>query len=67
MVMDATFKFYLDFTPEQALSLTKELMQEVKKVNGTFVTLWHNETWSEHGAWKGWSQLYEKIVKLSKS
>jgi len=67
IVMDATFKYYLDFNPEQALSLTKELMQEVKKVNGTFVTLWHNETWSEHGAWKGWSLLYEEIVKLAKS
>ena len=67
IVMDATFNYYLDFTPEQALSLTEELMQEVKKVNGTFVTLWHNETWSEHGAWKGWSQLYEEIVKLTKS
>lgn len=67
VVMDATFKYYLDFTPEQALSLTKELMQEVKKVNGTFVTLWHNETWSEHGAWKGWSQLYEEIIKLAKA
>jgi len=67
IVMDATFKYYLDFNPEQALSLTNELMQEVKKVNGTFVTLWHNETWSEHGAWKGWSQLYEEIVKLAKS
>ena len=66
-VMDATFKYYLNFTPAQALSLTKELIHEVKKVNGTFVTLWHNETWSEHGAWKGWSQLYEEIVKLSKS
>ena len=67
VVMDATFKYYLDFTPEQAFSLTKELIHEVKKVNGTFVTLWHNETWSEHGAWKGWSQLYEEIVKLAKS
>lgn len=67
VVMDATFNYYLDFTPAQALSLTKELMEEVKKVNGTFVTLWHNETWSEHGAWKGWSQLYEEIVKLTKA
>ena len=66
IIMDATFKYYLDFNPEQALSLTKVLMQEVKKVNGTFIILWHNETWSEHGAWKGWSQLYEEIVKLTK-
>ena len=59
--MDATFKYYLDFNPEQALSLTNELMQEVKKVNGTFVTLWHNETWSEHGEWKGWSNCMRRL------
>ncbi len=66
MVMDATFKYYLEFTPEQSLALTKELIDEVKKVNGTFVSLWHNETWSNHGAWKGWGDLYEQIVQYTR-
>ena len=66
VVMDATFKYYLEFSPQQALSLTQELLEEVKKVSGTFTLLWHNETFSDLGAWKGWSQLYEQIVKLAK-
>ena len=64
--MDATFKYYLEFSPQQALFLTQELLEEVKKVSGTFTLLWHNETFSDLGAWKGWSQLYEQIVKLAK-
>ena len=45
--MDATFKYYLEFSPQQALSLTQELLEEVKKVSGTFTLLWHNETFSD--------------------
>ena len=33
MVMDATFKYYLEFNPKQSLALTKELIDEVKKLN----------------------------------
>ena len=53
VVMDATFKYYLEFSPQQALFLTQELLEEVKKVSGTFTLLWHNETFSDLGAWKG--------------
>jgi hypothetical protein len=67
VVMDATFRYYLDYTPEQSLQLIKALVDEVKAVDGHFVSLWHNETWSEHGTWKSWSSLFEKMVQYIQS
>lgn len=67
VVMDATFKYYLDYSPAQSLALIKQLADEVKAVDGTFMSLWHNETWSEHGAWKGWGSLYEQMIQYIKT
>lgn len=62
-VMDATLNDYMELTPEKGLQKILELLQEVKKVNGTFVTLFHNDTLSEDKRWKGWGKVYEAVVK----
>ncbi len=64
-VMDATFKTYLNYSEEEAFENIKKLMQNVKRVNGNFTSLWHNESLSETEPWIGWSGLYEKMLKLS--
>jgi hypothetical protein len=43
-VMDVTLKNYLHLDPEEAGQLIDELMREVKKVHGTYVSLWNNES-----------------------
>jgi hypothetical protein len=62
-VMDATFKYYLRTSPEQSLSMIKKIIDNIKLVDGHFISLWHNETWSEYKEWKGWSKLYEKMLE----
>ncbi|MFT4903320.1 MAG: hypothetical protein ACI84S_001027, partial [Thalassomonas sp.] len=32
--------------------------------NGTLISIWHNDTFSEQGPWKGWRNVYEEMVKL---
>ena len=64
-VMDATFKTYLNYTEAQAFDCILDLIQKLKKVNGTFTPLWHNESMSEYGVWKGWSGLYEKMLQAA--
>ena len=39
-----------------------KLKDEVKKVNGTFISLFHNDTLSENNHWKGWSTIYKLTV-----
>ncbi len=62
-VMDATLNDYMQLSPDQGLQKILEILEEVKKVNGTFTTLFHNDTLSENERWLGWSGVYEEVVK----
>jgi len=64
-VMDATLLKYLKLQPHQATMLINELVESVKMVDGTFYSLWHNESLSESGNWKGWKEVYEKMIASS--
>jgi len=62
-VMDATLKFYMNTNQEQAYHLIDGLVDEVKAVNGLFISLWHNETVSDEGLWEDWRKVYEHLVQ----
>lgn len=62
MLMDGTMKDYMKLSPEDAISRAKLLIDEVKAVNGTFITLWHNQSVNDKEEWKGWRAVYEEIV-----
>jgi uncharacterized protein DUF7033 len=61
-IMDATYQYYENSSPESVSNKISELMQTVKKVNGTFISVWHNESLSDKGIWKGWKIVYEKML-----
>jgi len=62
-VMDASLKYYMKVEPAAAPARVKPIIDEVKAVNGTFVSLWHNESLSDEKQWKGWRAVYEQIVE----
>ncbi|MFA6128374.1 MAG: polysaccharide deacetylase family protein [Bacteroidales bacterium] len=66
-VMDVSLQKYLKLNPEQAIQKIFEIIDQVKKVNGTFISLWHNESLSEWREWKGWSKVYRELLTLAKS
>ena len=66
-VMDATLLYYMKLAPDESISKVNALIDEVKKVNGTFVSLWHNETLSDAKQWVGWRKVYESIVEYTSS
>lgn len=63
MVMDGTLKDYMNLTTTDAVEQIKHLISEVRKVNGTFTSLWHNESLSDEKRWKGWRKVYEELLK----
>ncbi|MCC7051145.1 MAG: polysaccharide deacetylase family protein [Bacteroidia bacterium] len=63
--MEATLNHYMKINPEDAIEKLKPIIDEVKKVNGTFISLWHNESMSNWGVWKGWKNVYEDMVKYA--
>lgn len=66
MVMDGTLNYYQKKNIEEATAIVRQLIDEVKAVNGTFVSLWHNETLNDRGAWEGWRSVYEDMIKYAK-
>jgi len=62
MLMDGTMKDYLKISPDEAIRRAHGLIDEVRAVNGTFVTLWHNQSVNDLEEWKGWKRVYEEIV-----
>jgi hypothetical protein len=64
-VMDATLKYYMKVAPQNALGEIKPIIDEIKKVNGTFYSLWHNESMSNNRNWSGWKDVYEQMVKIA--
>ncbi|OIQ37955.1 MAG: hypothetical protein BM563_07275 [Bacteroidetes bacterium MedPE-SWsnd-G1] len=60
-IMDVTLNDYQGHVPAVASVKIQELKNEVRKVNGTFITLFHNESLSENESWKDWKKVYESI------
>jgi hypothetical protein len=66
-VMDVTLKEYLLLEPKEAINCLKILIDEVKKVDGMFISLWHNSTLSDRDEWQGWRQVYIDMLDYIKN
>jgi len=62
-MMDVTLKDYLRLSSEESLDAINHMVETIKSVHGQFVSIWHNESLSETGRWKGWRRVYEEMVK----
>jgi hypothetical protein len=45
------------------MDVIRPMIKEIKAVNGTFISLWHNESLSNDKRWIGWHQVYEEMIK----
>ncbi len=66
-VMDASLKYYKHCTVLEAKEIIKDMIETVKEVDGTFISLWHNESLSDSGKWVGWKSLYEYLIIKAKA
>ena len=66
-ITDDILRFNLNLDPKKAIEEINDIVKLVKKENGTLITIWHNDTFSNFGAWKGWKGVYEDMIKLIKS
>ncbi len=60
--MEGTFAEDLQMQSDDALLQMKALINEVKKVNGNFICIWHNHSLSDYGFWKGWREVHEALI-----
>lgn len=60
--MDATFMRYLQASPGDVPGRISQLASESKKWGAPLRLLWHNESLSGEGQWKGWEGVYSKTL-----
>lgn len=60
--MEANSFYELHQSSAEALEEMKLLADEVKKVNGTFISIFHNHMLGTDQLFKGWREMYEEFV-----
>ena len=63
-IIDDTLKFNMNLGADEVVEKISGIIDEVKEVNGTLISIWHNDTFSDEGVWEGWRNVYEDMVKL---
>ncbi len=61
-VMDITFQQYQKLSPKEAFESVCKIIDTIYSIKGEFVTIWHNDSFSETDNWKGWSGLFSQIL-----
>ncbi len=66
-VMDGTFLQYLKSSPGDSFNTISKIVDEIERVGGTFVSLWHNDTLRKCVGNEAWIRLYENVYRLAAS
>lgn len=62
--MEANSFYELRHSPAEALAELKQLFEEVKKVNGTIITIFHNQFLGTDTMFPGWKEMYEEFLRF---
>tara|TARA_B100000683_G_scaffold223903_1_gene221940 strand:- start:18606 stop:19910 length:1305 start_codon:yes stop_codon:yes gene_type:complete len=65
-IMEGTLKYYMEIGPEHAMAHYRRLIDEVKMVNGNFISLWHNDSLNDQNQWAGWRAVFEEMIEYGK-
>ena len=61
-MMEGTLRDYLHLESSEAMAYIRPLIDQVMAVNGTFISLWHNESFSDEKRWNGWINVYKDML-----
>ena len=65
-VMDTTMQKYLKLTPDEAIAEYHRLIAELRRVDGVYCCIVHNQNLGELYGWQGWRRVYEDMVNYAK-
>jgi hypothetical protein len=61
--MEANSFYELKQSPDEALQELLQLKDEVQKVNGTLITVFHNHFFGSDELYTGWRKMYEQFIQ----
>jgi hypothetical protein len=59
------YRDYLKYKPEDALIHMETMLEEVRKVSGLFILVWHDRSFASWPEFKGWKQVFAELIKLA--
>ncbi len=62
--MDGAYFVYNKITSEEAYASLLKIREEIKKVNGLFITVFHERTFAQH-LYPGFGEMYKKLLTSS--
>lgn len=60
--MEANSFYEQKITPQQALDEMRHYYTVIKEVNGTFISIWHNNFLGTDEKFLGWREIYEQFI-----
>ena len=63
-VMDGTLMNYMQIKSTDAMEIIAPLIEQVKIVNGLFISIWHDSTFARTDPYDNWRGVYEEMVKV---
>ena len=67
VIMDSMLLYHKNVPASEAFNAFKQVIDEVKKVNGTFYHIWHNESIGNIGIWKDWKNVFTEVIEYAVS
>lgn len=64
-LMDASLRYYMNMSPEQAVEETQLIIERVRKKGGEINWLWHNSSLGSIFGWQDWDKVYRTLLELS--
>lgn len=62
-IMDGTLRIYMGLSKAQAKKEITTIVNAIKEVGGTFVSLWHNSCLSTQDDWNEWIEIFQYMHK----
>jgi len=65
-VMDSAMAYKMRLSPEEAATKAKQLVDAVRAVQGTFISVWHERFLSDYGDEQGWGRLAREVITYAR-
>ena len=60
---DETPSNFLTLKPAEAIRVIEASIDEARTVGSTFSCIWHNQHLCDKEGWKGWREVYERMIE----
>lgn len=64
-VMDTVLQRHLKLTPEEGLERYRTLIDSIRRVDGTYCCVVHNQNLCDLDGWQGWREVYEQMLDMN--